>query len=80
MTFATDFVNKWSSIYVPVSSSYKQFKIPQDVIGVKFSQNGNDGKRHTIYVDDIEFLPANYQMHLLLQNLRCLTVKAMQNM
>jgi hypothetical protein len=55
MTFATDFVNAWSSIYVPVSSSYKQFKIPQDVIGVKFSQNGSDGKKHTIYIDDIEF-------------------------
>ncbi len=56
ITFAIDFVNAWSSIKVPVSSSYKQFKIPEDVIGVKFSQNGNDGKRHTIYIDDIEFL------------------------
>jgi hypothetical protein len=56
ITFATDFVNSWSSINVPVSSSYKQFKIPEDVIGIKFSQNGNDGKKHTIYIDDIEFL------------------------
>ena len=58
ITFATDFVNQWSSIYIPVESSYKNFKIPEDVIGVQFSQNGDDGNKHTIYIDDIEFLPA----------------------
>ncbi len=59
-TFATDIVNKWSSISVSVNlSSYKNFKIPEDVIGVRFSQNGDDGKKHVIYIDDIEFLPAN---------------------
>lgn len=58
ITFATDFVNQWSSIYIPVESSYKNFKIPGDVIGVQFSQNGDDGNKHTIYIDDIEFLPA----------------------
>ena len=57
MTFTTDLVNKWSSINVPVSSSYKSFKIPEDIIGVQFSQNGDDGNKHTIYIDDIEFLP-----------------------
>jgi hypothetical protein len=59
ITFATDFVNKWSSVNIPVSPSYKGFKIPEDVIGVQFSQNGGDGKKHTIYIDDIEFLQAN---------------------
>ena len=58
ITFTTDFVNQWSSIYIPVESSYKNFKIPEDVIGVQFSQNGDDGNKHTIYIDDIEFLPA----------------------
>ena len=56
ITFATDFVNAWSSINMPVSSTFKQFRIPEDVIGVKFSQNGDDGKKHTIFIDDIEFL------------------------
>ncbi|MEO8109151.1 MAG: glucoamylase family protein [Ginsengibacter sp.] len=59
ITFATDFVNKWSSINVSVNSSYKNFRIPEDVIGVRFSQNGDDGKKHTIYIDDIEFLSVN---------------------
>ena len=55
ITFATDFVNKWADIHIPVSSLYRGFKIPKDVIGVQFSQNGDDGKKHTIYIDDIEF-------------------------
>ena len=32
------------------------FTDPADVIGVVFSQNSDDGSKHTIYVDDIEFL------------------------
>jgi exo beta-1,2-glucooligosaccharide sophorohydrolase (non-reducing end) len=58
-TFATDFVNKWRRFNLKLASSYKNFKIPEDVIGVQFSQNGGDGNKHTIYIDDIEFLPAS---------------------
>src|ERR1019366_7938196 len=57
-TFATDFTNKWTRFNLRLESSYKHFQIPEDVIGVQFSQNGDDGNRHTIYIDDIEFLSA----------------------
>lgn len=58
-TFATDFINKWTRFNLRLEPSYKNFKIPEDVIGIQFSQNGNDGNKHTIYIDDIEFLPSN---------------------
>ncbi len=58
-TFATDFVNKWSRFNLKLNASYKNFKIPGDIIGVQFSQNGDDGKKHTIYIDDIEFSPGD---------------------
>ncbi|MGH2647884.1 MAG: glucoamylase family protein [Ginsengibacter sp.] len=58
-TFATDFINKWTRFNLQVQPSYKNFKIPEDVIGVQFSQSGNDGKEHLVYIDDIEFLPAD---------------------
>jgi len=47
----------WETIVTPVSF-FKgiNFTNPEDVIGVVFSQNGDDGNKHTIYVDDIEFL------------------------
>jgi hypothetical protein len=62
MTFETDAVNAWSSITIPVSSTYKSFKIPDDVIGIQFRQNGEDGKLHSVYLDDIEFLPYNIDL------------------
>lgn len=57
-TFATDFINKWTRFNLHLEPSYKNFKIPEDVIGVQFSQNGDDGNKHTIFIDDIELLPA----------------------
>ncbi len=60
ITFATDAVNAWSGVLIKTIAFNKPgFKIPGDVIGVKFAQNGKDGKKHTIYVDDIEFSPGN---------------------
>ena len=59
ITFATDAVNAWSVIKIPASSfEVNGHKIPGDVIGVNFSQNNEDGKKHTVYIDDIEFIPA----------------------
>lgn len=58
-TFATDFINKWTRFNLQLDKSYKNFQIPGNVIGVQFSQNGDDGKKHTIYIDDVEFLPAD---------------------
>jgi hypothetical protein len=55
-TFATDVINKWSRFNLRLQPSYGNFRIPQDVIGVRFSQNGNDGNKHLVYLDDIEFL------------------------
>ena len=49
--------NAWETIYTPVSFfNGINFKDPADVIGVVFSQNSDDGSKHTIYIDDIEFL------------------------
>ena len=56
-------VNKpdaWETIYTPVSFfNGINFTNPGDVIGVVFSQNNDDGNKHTIYLDDIEFLSAD---------------------
>ena len=58
--FATDDVNKWATIKIPTSQFISRTnKIPDDVVGVLFSQNGNDGRKHIVYIDDIEFLPAD---------------------
>ena len=60
ITFALDDVNKWAIIKIRASQFISRTnKIPEDVIGVIFAQNGKDGKKHTVYIDDIEFLPAN---------------------
>lgn len=32
---------------------------PGDIIGIVFSQQGNDDKKHEFYIDDIEFLPTD---------------------
>ena len=51
--------NSWGTILLPLSD-FKgiNFSDPADVIGVLFSQNSDDGHRHRIYIDDMEFLPA----------------------
>ncbi|HEY9363024.1 MAG TPA: glucoamylase family protein [Chitinophagaceae bacterium] len=60
ITFATDEVKAWSAITIQANAfETPGHKIPEDVIGVHFSQNNYDGKKHTIYIDDIEFLPAS---------------------
>lgn len=60
LTFATDVVNTWSVINMPLSSFAKSgYKIPVDVIGINFSQNGDDGRKHIFYIDDLEFSPGN---------------------
>lgn len=66
ITFATDAVNAWSSINIHAGSlNSTGYKIPGDVIGVKFSQNGEDGNRHIMYIDDIEFLPADIDTNII---------------
>jgi hypothetical protein len=58
--FVTNKIKSWETIYTPVSAFKKiDFKNPTDIIGVVFSQNDEDGNRHTIYVDDIEFLSSD---------------------
>ncbi len=52
--------NKWETIYLPVSIDNKiSENNPGNVIGIVFSQNSKDGNKHTVYIDDIEFLPEN---------------------
>ena len=66
-TFATDFINQWTRFNLSVQPSYKNFKIPQDVIGIQFSQNGDDGKSHTVYIDDVEFSPADIDSSIIVK-------------
>lgn len=52
-------INKWEQILVPVDLIDRVDPgKPEEIIGVVFSQQNNDGEKHTIYIDDIEFLPA----------------------
>jgi hypothetical protein len=50
--------NTWQQVTIPVSF-LKGFieRGKDDLAGIVFSQNSNDNKEHTIYIDDIEFLP-----------------------
>jgi exo beta-1,2-glucooligosaccharide sophorohydrolase (non-reducing end) len=56
-TFVISKPDAWETIYTPLSF-FKgiNFTNPDDVIGILFSQDSDDGSKHTIYVDDIEFL------------------------
>jgi hypothetical protein len=57
--FAVNKPDTWETMITPVSFfNGINFTDPADVIGVVFSQNSDDGNKHTIYVDDIEFLSA----------------------
>ncbi|MEP6615616.1 MAG: glucoamylase family protein [Ginsengibacter sp.] len=50
-------INTWQTIYLELSVFKKiDYKDPGNYIGVVFSQNSEDGNKHTIYLDDIEFL------------------------
>jgi exo beta-1,2-glucooligosaccharide sophorohydrolase (non-reducing end) len=56
MTIKEAVINTWKQVTVPVSSlkGVDQSRLP---IGIVFSQpNGSNSKKHTMYVDDIEFL------------------------
>ncbi|MDQ6844298.1 MAG: hypothetical protein M3Z92_08110 [Bacteroidota bacterium] len=51
---------KWETVLLPVSLDNKIYENdPAAVIGVVFSQNAGDGNKHTVYIDDVEFLPEN---------------------
>jgi hypothetical protein len=55
--FSVKKAGMWETVYVPVSFFLKiNFANPMKVIGIVFSQNGEDGNKHTVYLDDIEFL------------------------
>ncbi len=57
ISFAVRKINAWESIILPLSSFGKEeIKNPSDIIAVIFSQQGKDGKKKRLYVDDIEFL------------------------
>ena len=59
--FGTRKINSWESIIIPVNLFADiNFNNPSDIIGIVFSQNNNDEKKHTLYIDDIELLPENY--------------------
>ncbi len=55
--FTIDKNNTWETIYSPLSFLKEtDFKNADDIIGVVFSQNSDDGNKHTIYIDDIELV------------------------
>ena len=56
-TYEINKLNAWETIYYRFLFVGRiNFTNPDDVAGIVFSQNSDDGDKHTIYVDDIEFL------------------------
>jgi hypothetical protein len=49
-------INSWEQVMIPVNSLGLKINNAPDITTIVFSQHGNDGKKHTIYIDDIEFL------------------------
>ena len=60
VSFKTIKIKSWEQIILPIDPA-KNVSVdkPGEIIGVVFSQKSFDGKRHILYIDDIEFLPAN---------------------
>lgn len=59
VTFSIHKKNTWEIIRIPVPAfKENNIRTPTDIMGIAFSQNGEDGVHHTIYIDDIEFLPS----------------------
>ncbi len=53
-------MNKWGRIIAPLTVfSNKNFNNPENVIAVVFSQQNEDGSKHTVYLDDIEFVSSD---------------------
>ena len=48
-------INSWEQVMIPVDSLGLKINNAPDITTVVFSQHGDDGKKHTIYIDDIEF-------------------------
>ena len=50
--------NRWQKINIPLSN-FKNLlqKRSEDIIGIVFTQNSNDGQSHRFYIDDIALLP-----------------------
>ncbi|HEY0677911.1 MAG TPA: glucoamylase family protein [Chitinophagaceae bacterium] len=47
----------WEQVILPLKQfGFSDSTHPQKVIAIVFAQNGNEGKLHKLYVDDIEFL------------------------
>ncbi|MEP7108037.1 MAG: glucoamylase family protein, partial [Ferruginibacter sp.] len=53
--FETGGINSWKQVLIPVDLNTNPDD-PAAIIGIGFSQKKDDGKKHTIYIDDIEFL------------------------
>ena len=50
-------MNGWINSVTPLGKfTGIDFSDPANIIGIQFSQAGEDGNKHTIYIDDIEFL------------------------
>lgn len=47
---------KWTQFKIPISD-FEMTASSNDIIGLKFRQNGADGLEHQIFLDQVEFLP-----------------------
>jgi hypothetical protein len=55
--FGSAVKNKWYQVLIPLDEFGASIKkTPDDITGVLFSQNNQDGKKHKIYIDDIEIV------------------------
>lgn len=60
LIFGTTEVSTWKQIILPVDLvKGVDANKPEEIIGIFFSQNKLNGGKHTLYIDDIEFLSVN---------------------
>jgi hypothetical protein len=56
--FTIEATNKWKTVVLPIQLFETEIQDdPSQIIGIVFSQRGTDGKKHMLYLDDIEFRP-----------------------
>ncbi len=56
--FTIEATNKWKTVVLPIQLFETEIQDdPSQIIGIVFSQRGTDGKKHMLYLDDIEFSP-----------------------
>src|SRR6266542_466190 len=60
--------NSWEQVIIPIDSFGIKINNAPDITTVVFSQHNNDGKKKTIYIDDIDFLSSTSAANIIAQS------------